>query len=105
MEYEITRSRRKTLSMQIKDGRVVIKAPLRTTDAEIRQFLEKHRSWLEKHMMQAQALEQAKAGLRRLTKAEIAELKKKARKVIPERVAYWAPKIGVTYGRISIRCQ
>lgn len=105
MEYEITRSRRKTLSMQIKDGRVVIKAPLRTRDAEIRQFLEKHRSWLEKHMMQARALQQAKAGLRRLTKDEIAELKKKAWKVIPERVAYWAPKIGVTYGRISIRCQ
>ena len=105
MEYEITRSRRKTLSMQIKNGRVVIRAPLRTTNAEIRQFVEKHRQWLEKHMMQSQALEQAKAGLRRLTKAEIAELKKKARKVIPERVAFWAPKIGVTYRRISIRCQ
>ena len=79
MEVEVIRSRRKTLSAQIREGRVVVRAPLRTTDAEIRQFLEKHRSWLEKHMMQARALQQAKAGLRRLTKDEIAELKKKAR--------------------------
>lgn len=104
-EYEVIRSRRRTLSAQVKDGRVVIRAPLRTTDAEIRQFLEKHRRWLEKHLMQSRALEQAKAGVRKLTKAEIAELKKKAKQVIPERAAYWAPLIGVKYGQISIRCQ
>ena len=28
-----------------------------------------------------------------------------ARKVLPERVEYWAEKIGVSYGRISIRLQ
>ena len=105
MEYEVIRSRRKTLSMQIKDGRIEIRAPLRTTDAEIRQFLEKHRRWLEKHIMRAREIEQAKAGVRKLTKAEIEDLKKQARKVIPERAAYYAPLIGVTYGKIAIRCQ
>ena len=43
MSYEIIRSRRKTLSAQIREGRLVVHAPLRTTDEEIRQFLEKHR--------------------------------------------------------------
>ena len=105
MEYEVIRSRRKTLSMQIKDGRIEIRAPLRTTDAEIRQFLEKYRRWLEKHIMRAREMEQAKAGVRKLTKAEIEDLKKQARKVIPERAAYYAPLIGVTYGKIAIRCQ
>ena len=97
MEYIIIRSRRKTLSAQIRQGQLEIRAPLRTTDAEIRSFLEKHRRWLEKHMMQSRALEQAKAGLRRLTPAEIAELAEKARRVFPERAAYYAPLIGVDY--------
>ncbi len=106
MEYEVIRSRRKTLSMQVKgDGRVEIRAPLRTSDAEIRRFVEKHRRWLEKHLLKAQALQQAKAGVRKLTAAEIAELKRKAKRILPERAAYWAPLIGVWPGRIAIRCQ
>ena len=106
MEYIVIRSRRKTLSMQVKgDGRVEIRAPLRTSDAEIRRFLETHRRWLEKHLQKARALQQATAGVRKLTGAEIAELKKKAKRVLPERVAYWAPLIGVKPGRIAIRCQ
>ena len=105
MEYEVIRSRRKTLSAQIRQNKLVVRAPLRTTDAEIRQFLEKHRRWLEKHLAEAKALEDAKAGMRRLTEAEIAELTRRARQVIPQRAAYYAPLIGVDYGRITIRCQ
>lgn len=105
MEYEIIRSRRKTLSAQITGNRLVVRAPLRTTDGEIRQFLEKHRRWLEKHLAEARALEEAKTGLRRLTQAEIARLAEQAKQVIPARAAYYAPLIGVDYGRITIRCQ
>ena len=106
METIVIRSWRKTLSMQVKgDGQVEIRAPLRTSDAEIRRFLETHRRWLEKHLQKAQALQQAKAGVRKLTAAETAELKKKAKRILPERVAYWAPLIGVRPGRIAVRCQ
>ena len=106
METIVIRSRRKTLSMQVKgDGQVETRAPLRTSDAEIRRFLETHRRWLEKHLQKAQALQQAKAGVRKLTAAETAELKKKAKRILPERVAYWAPLIGVRAGRIAVRCQ
>ena len=104
-EVEVLRSRRKTLSAWIREGKIEVRAPLGTTDAEIRLFLEKHRAWLEKHLLEARALEQAKAGMRRLSRAEIKLLKEKAMKVIPERAAYFAPLIGVTYGRISVRCQ
>ena len=91
--------------MQIRDGRVLVRAPLRTPEAEIRQFMEKHRQWLEKHLLKAQELERAKAGVRKLTEEEIRELMKRAKAVIPERAAYWAERIGVRYGRITIRCQ
>ena len=105
MEYEIIRSRRRTLSVQVKNNRVTVRAPLRTPDAEIRRFLEAHRAWLEKHILMARAAEQAKAGIRKLTKEELADLKKRAKRTIPERAAYWAPIIGVKYNRIAIRCQ
>ena len=105
MKIEVIRSRRKTLSMQIRDGRVLIRAPLRASEAEIRQFAENHRQWLEKHLRKAQEMEQAKAGTRKLTEEEIRELMKQAKAVIPQRVAYWAARIGVRYGRITIRCQ
>ena len=105
MEYEIIRSRRRTLSVQVRNNRVTVRAPLRATDTEIRQFLEKHRAWLEKQILKARAAEQAKAGIRKLTKAELNDLKKQAKKVLPERAAYWAPVIGVTCNRIAIRCQ
>ena len=41
----------------------------------------------------------------KLTMQEIQELADQAVKVIPQRVAYYAPKIGVDYGRITIRNQ
>ena len=41
----------------------------------------------------------------RLTRQDIEELAREAVRVIPERVAYYAPKVGVTYGRITIRNQ
>ncbi len=40
-----------------------------------------------------------------LTDAERKELIIKAKAVIPQRVQYYAPIVGVDYGRITIRCQ
>ena len=105
MKIEVIRSRRKTLALQVKDGQALVRAPLRTPESEIRQFVEKHREWLENHLLRARELEQAKAGVRKLTQEEIRALIKQAKTVIPERAAYWAPRIGVRCGRITIRCQ
>lgn len=105
MEAEVIRSRRKTLSIQIKEGRVIVRAPLRAANAEISRFLQAHRNWIQVHLAKSLAAEQAKQQVPKLTKAEIKALKEQARKVIPERAAYYAPLIGTNYGKISIRCQ
>ena len=40
MEYELIRSRRKTLSVEIKpDGRIIVRAPMRYPKREIERFL------------------------------------------------------------------
>ena len=43
--------------------------------------------------------------VKKLTEAEIDELKARAAEVIPARVSYYAQIVGVEYGRITIRCQ
>ena len=45
------------------------------------------------------------ASVEKLTIDEIRFLADEALKVIPERVHYYAPLLGVTYGRITIRNQ
>lgn len=49
--YEIIKSKRKTLSLQItKDARLVVRAPMRVSKAQIIDFVDSHAAWIEKHM-------------------------------------------------------
>lgn len=101
----IIRSARKTLAAEIKDGGLVIRAPYFVSEAEIRSFIEANRSRIEKHMKKAAALESRKAEVQKLTDEELADLAKRAAEAIGKRAAYYAPLIGVKYGRITIRKQ
>ncbi len=46
-----------------------------------------------------------KSSLPPFTEAELKELTQRAKTIIPERAAYYAPLVGVDYGRITIRHQ
>ena len=105
MEAEIIRSRRKTLCVEIRHGKVLVRAPLRTSEADIRRFLAEKQQWVESHLAKAAAREEAKKSVPLLTEAEIRLLTDQAKTLIPDRTAYFARLIGVTYGRITIRCQ
>ncbi len=106
--YEIVRSkRRKRLELQVTmEGRVIARAPQWMPQREIIGFVEQKRSWIE------QALEKVRKNPPQqetrpweLTAEEFDRLAALAREVIPERVAYYAPLVGVTYGRITLRNQ
>ena len=103
MQYEIIRSDRKTLSLQIKpDGRIIARAPKRMKQADIESFINSKSAWLEKHLSRLKASQGAGE---KLSAAEIAALKQKAKIYIPKRVQYYSEIIGVDYGKITIRCQ
>lgn len=106
---EIIRSRRKTIELQIcKDGHLRVRVPVQMTDKEIMDFLEKKSDWIEKHLAQwRESRERAlsNASVKRLSKEDIENLARQAVKVIPPKVEYYAERIGVTYGRITIRNQ
>jgi len=98
----VIRSKRKTISLQIdSEGNLFVRSPLRMSDAAIRAFVESKEAWIHKHL-------QARAQLPALpvyTNEHIRILSQQAMTVIPVRVAYYAPLVGVDYGKITIRHQ
>lgn len=103
--YQIIRSSRKTLSMQIMpDGSILVRSPWRLPEREIQQFLKEKADWIEKHLAKVNAAN-AEAEDAPLTKEDIAALSRQAVRDIPERVRKFADIMGVTYGRITIRNQ
>ena len=108
MEYELIRSRRKTLAVEIRpDGQVLVRAPLRLPRREIERFLMEKSDWIRVHraeVLARKAQEEANP-VPALTDAQLRGLKKSASIVIPERVAHFAALVGVDYGRITIRSQ
>jgi predicted metal-dependent hydrolase len=110
VNIEVIRSNRKTIAMEItRDLRVIVRAPFRMPDRDIRRFIEDKSAWLEKHLELAKEkiklLEQQEEAAEKLTMEEIRQLADKAVKVIPERVAFYAPAVGVEVGKITIRNQ
>lgn len=108
LKTEIHRSSRKTISLQVtRDLRLIVRAPNRMSGREIRNFIDAHASWIEKHMSRMEALnaQSAKDAASRLSEAEISLLKEQARKVLPTKAEKFAPLIGVSFGRVTVRCQ
>ena len=105
MEFEVIRSNRKSMAVEIKLNKLIIRAPMQATNEDINSFMPKNKAWIEKNLAKAQAQQQAAASIKKLTMDEIRQLADKALDIIQGRVNYYAPLVGVTYGRITIRNQ
>ena len=94
MKYDVIRSRRRTLALEItKDGRLRVRAPLRTADAAIRAFVQAHEAWARTHLEKVR--ERQASSPPPQTEADIAALKAKAGAVLPGKVAHYAAILGV----------
>ena len=105
MDYILKRSNRKTIGIEVTPEGVLVCAPKRATAAEIERLLRKHRRWIEKRQEALAAdLETAREeGL--LSEEDLQALARRAKQYIPERVAVYAPLVGASPGRITIRTQ
>ena len=99
MEYRLSRSRRKTIAIQITREGVLVRAPLGMPETVIRAFVDSKRSWIEK------ALQNRPETLPAFTPEQLRELTDLAKKDLPGRAARLAPQLGVSYGRITLRHQ
>ena len=107
VNIQVIKSDRKSLSLEIKrDGQVILRAPSWITDAEIQHFVRQKSGWIRKHLAKVQTSPVPEIHPSELmTKEDLQKLAERAAKEIPPRVAHFAPLIGVTYGRITIRNQ
>jgi len=105
IEYSVVKSSRRTLSIELKNGGVTVRAPYFTSKARIREFVQKHTRWIQNNLKKVRRQQAAQENANRLTQKELDALYAKAKAVLPERVSYYASLLHVKYGRITIRCQ
>lgn len=102
----IIRSNRKTLALQIADdGHLIVRAPLKYPVKDIVSFIEKNEKWIKTHIEKVQQRNHELERLQPFTEQDIDNMADRALAVIPERVKFYAEKLGVVYGRITIRNQ
>lgn len=98
MEYQIIRSARKTIALQIlPSGQLLVRCPWKMDIAAVEQFIKSKEKWINKHL--------SGQPIPPISQAELKALAQQAKAEFPARVACFADQIGVSYGRITIRCQ
>lgn len=99
MEYEIIRSKRRTMSLQVKrDGKVVVRAPFKLDEQVINDFVSKHLEWVKRK----QELVKNAHIPEDFDKNEIKSLKLQAKNIIEPILEKYSKAMGVSYERISI---
>ena len=108
LEITVIRSHRKTLAIQVKpDLTVIVRAPLQASRRDIEGFVKEQESWILNAIekIKQKKIQYEADSPEPLTDEDIKKLIAQAREYLPGRVAYYAAKMGVSYGRITIRNQ
>ena len=98
-EYETRYSDRRTIGIRVEQGRIIVFAPRGVRAEMIREALASHARWIRARQREHAVREASD----RLTQAQLDALKQQARAYIPQRVALFAPMVGVSYSRVSIK--
>lgn len=102
LEYELVRSKRKTLALYVRrDGRLEVRAPLRTSKSYIDDFVIKKRDWIESTRSKLQARQTAKQVIR-LTAKEESGYKKQAKACLQAKCAYFSQIMGLRPSEVKI---
>ena len=102
IEYTLIRSSRRTLGLEItRDCRVVVRAPLRCAQREIDRFVDSRRHWIADKLALQQRRADARAAMEPTPEQE-REYRRRAAEILPQRVAHYAPLMGVTPTGVKI---
>lgn len=100
MEYTLIRSDRKTLGVEVKrDGTVIVRAPRRLPQREIDRFLSDRMDWIRKAQLRQQNRAEAHP---EPTEQEKKAYIRKAKEILPGKVAYWSRRMGLYPTQIRI---
>lgn len=110
LEYEIIRSARRTVAIQIqKDGSVLVRAPRRCSKSFIDGFVREKQDWIVRKQQELairrERMEEESRQQPVLTEADLRQYQRQAAEKIAQKVAYYGELMEVTCGRITIRDQ
>lgn len=110
MDIVLIRSDRRSFAIEIgMDKKIKVRVPRRASKAQIEEMLKAKHDWILKTLDKIEQRNTAEAceyeEAKPLSSEEVKKLKKEARNHLASLTEYWAEKIGVSYGRISIRGQ
>lgn len=105
LPIRVIKSNQKTISIEVKADEILVRAPERIRNQEVEEIVAKKHSWIEKHQQIIQERQKDLEQYAPYTKEELNVLMEKARATIPDKVKYYAERIGIDYGRITIRHQ
>ena len=99
--FKIIRSNRKSISIEISpELEVIVRAPIYMKQKDIDAFTDSHREWVEKHIqLRKQRLENR---LPEPDEYEIADLKRRAKEVLPYKVSYFSEIMDVRATDVKI---
>lgn len=101
--YQWIRSRRKMIAIQIdREGQVIVRTPYGITKRQVEEFLDEKKDWI---LQTRQRVEKRKTEQIPISEEVRREGIERAKRIFPERTAYFAKRMGVDYGRITIREQ
>ena len=98
--YEVRRSDRKTVALELTgEGKLLVRAPRRVSEAYIRRFVADHEDWIRKAVARREARQEAHP---KPSAPEQAAMIRRAKEILPEKAARYAALLGVEPTRITI---
>ena len=98
IEYELRRSRRRTLSIEVnREAKLSVHAPITMPLYKINGFVESHKKWIDEKQKKA-----VQNYIPEPSESEIELLKQKAKEILVPLTEYYAKIMGVEYIKVSI---
>ena len=91
MEYEVIYSKRRTISLVIKSGQLIVRAPFGTKQSKIQDLVDSHRSWIEKGIVKTKL----RAKSQEISEEEEKLLRKYAKAILPAKTEYYSKIMGL----------
>ena len=105
-EYQVIRSARKTMTLEVRrDGNVIVRAPLRTGLPRIKRFVNQKQEWVLGCLERTKEYREQKPLSADLSESKRNVYIRKAKETITKRTSYFARLMGVSYRNITIREQ
>lgn len=99
MDYKVIYSKRKTLSLVVRDCEVIVRAPRGIPQKYIESFVVRHKEWIAEKLALCEKRRESESGL---TDEEVVRLKESAKAYFKVQLDKYSKIMGLKYSRMKI---